>query len=137
MNNYFYIAIVLIAIILIWRITAGFRKGFVRELLSLVAMALAGVSAYLILGAVGSYLSGEIGRLIQIVLFLLVIGMLYKLIHLIFTSLKLVSKLPVVHGADKLLGAVLGLLEGSVAVWCAIYWIKSWGLSILDSMPYL
>lgn len=133
MDIYFYIAVAVIVLLIVWRMVAGFRKGLVRELLSLIALAIGGVSAYLILGAVGSYLNREIGRMLQILLLLLVIGAVYKLISLLFTSLKLVSKLPVVHGADKLLGSVLGVLEGLAIVWYIIYWLKDWGLSVLDA----
>lgn len=133
MDIYFYIAVAVIVLLIVWRMVAGFRKGLVRELLSLIALAIGGLSAYLILGAVGSYLNREIGRMLQIILILLVIGAVYKLISLLFTSLKLVSKLPVVHGADKLLGSVLGVLEGLAIVWYIIYWLKDWGLSVLDT----
>lgn len=133
MDIYFYIAVAVIVLLIVWRMVAGFRKGLVRELLSLIALAIGGLSAYLILGAVGSYLNREIGRMLQIILILLVIGAVYKLISLLFASLKLVSKLPVVHGADKLLGSVLGVLEGLAIVWYIIYWLKDWGLSVLDT----
>lgn len=133
MDIYLYIGIAVIALLIVWRMTAGFRKGLVRELLSLIALAIGGLSAYLIVGAVGSYLNREIGRLLQIVLILLVIGAVYKLAGLLFTTLKLVSKLPVVRTADKLLGAVLGILEGLAIVWYIIYWLKNWGLSVLDA----
>lgn len=133
MDIYFYVAVAVIVLLIAWRMVAGFRKGLVRELLSLIALAIGGLSAYLILGAVGSCLNREIGRMLQIILILLVIGAVYKLISLLFTSLKLVSKLPVVHGADKLLGSVLGVLEGLAIVWYIIYWLKDWGLSVLDT----
>lgn len=134
MDVYFYLAVVVIMIIVIWRLAAGFKKGFVKELLSLFALGIAGVSAYLLLGVVGSYQSREIGRLIQIVIFWLMIGVVYKLVSLLFSSLKLISKLPVIRGADKLLGALLGVLEGFVIVCYALYWLKDWGMSVLDTM---
>lgn len=130
---YFYIAIAVVALLVVWRMIAGFRKGLVRELLSLLALVVGCVSAYLILGAVGSYLNREIGQMVGIILMLLVIGAVYKLMNLLFTSLKLVSKLPVVRSADQLLGAVLGVLEGFAIVWYIIHWLKSWGLSVLDA----
>lgn len=133
MDIYLYIGIAVIALLIVWRMVAGFRKGLVRELISLAVLVIGGVCAYLVVGAVGSYLNREIGRLLQIVLILLVIGAVYKLAGLLFTTLKLVSKLPVVRTADKLLGAVLGMLEGLAIVWYIIYWLKNWGLSVLDT----
>ena len=51
----YYIALIIIAIIFIWRITAGFRKGMIQEIISLIAMVIAGVCVILILGAAGRY----------------------------------------------------------------------------------
>lgn len=131
MDIYFYLAAAGIVVIIIWRMVSGFRKGMVQEVLSLIAMAVAGFCAYLLLGAIGSYLNREIGRLIQIILLLLIVCAVYKLANLIFTSISLVSRLPVIRSADKLLGAVFGILEGIIITGYSLYWLKNWGLSVL------
>ena len=129
MDIYFYLAVAAIVVIIIWRMVSGFRKGMVQEILSLIAMAVAGFCAYLLLGAIGSYLNKEIGRLIQIIILLLIVCAVYKLANLIFTSIRLVSRLPVIRSADKLLGAVFGILEGIIITGYILYWLKNWGLS--------
>ena len=101
----YYIALIIIAIIFIWRITAGFHKGMIQEIISLIAMVIAGACVVLILGAVGSYLNQEIGKTIQMVAVLAVVCLIYRLVHILFTSLELISKLPIIKGVDKLLGA--------------------------------
>ena len=131
MDIYFYLAVAAIVVIIIWRMVSGFRKGMGQEILSLIAMAVAGFCAYLLLGALGSYLNKEIGRLIQIIILLLIVCAVYKLANLIFTSIRLVSKLPVIRSADKLLGAVFGILEGIIITGYILYWLKNWGLSVL------
>lgn len=131
MDIYFFLATAGIIIIILWRMVSGFRKGMVQEILSLIAMAVAGFCAYLLLGAIGSYLNREIGRLIQIILLLLIVCAVYKLANLIFTSIRLVSRLPVIRSADKLFGAVLGILEGIIITGYILYWLKNWGLSVL------
>ena len=83
----YYVSLIVIAIIFIWRISVGFRKGMVQEIISLIAMAVAGVCVVLILGAVGSYLEREIGRAIQSVIVLFVVCFVYRLVHTLFTSL--------------------------------------------------
>ena len=110
---------------------SGFRKGMVQEILSLIAMVVAGFCAYLLLGAVGSYLNREIGRLIQIIILLLIVCIVYKLANLIFTSISLVSRLPLIRSADKLFGAVFGILERIIITGYILYWLKNWGLSVL------
>ncbi len=131
MDIYFYLAVAGIVVIMIWRMVSGFRKGMVQEILSLIAMAVAGFCAYLLLGAIGSYLNREIGRLIQIIILLLIVCTVYKLANLIFTSIRLVSRLPVIRSADKLFGAVFGILEGIIITGYILYWLKNWGLSVL------
>lgn len=127
----YYIALIIIALIFIWRIAAGFRKGMVQEIVSLIAMAAAGACIFLIMGAIGNYLNHEIGKMIQIVAVLLVVCFVYRLIHTLFVSLELISKLPVIKGVDKLLGAVVGCVEAALIVGILVYLLKNWGLSFL------
>ena len=127
----YYIALVIIVLIFIWRIIAGFRKGMVQELIALVAVAVAGFCIVLILGAIGSYMNQEIAKVIQMIVVLLVVCLVYRLVHILFTSLELISKLPVIKGLDKLLGAGLGFVEAGLIVGLLVYFLKNWGLSIL------
>lgn len=127
----YYIALVIIALIFIWRITTGFRKGMVQEIISLIAMAVAGVCIFLIMGAVGNYLNHEIGKMVQVIVALFVVCIVYRLVHILFTSLELISKLPIIKGLDKLLGALIGCVEAVLIVAALVYLLKNWGLSIL------
>ncbi len=128
----YYAALIIIALIFIWRMTVGFRKGMVQEIISLIAMAVAGVCVLLIFGAIGSYLNREIGKVVQMVIVLLAVCAVYRLIHVLFTSLELISKLPVIKWLDKLLGIVIGAGEAALIVGFIIYFLKSWGLSVLN-----
>lgn len=127
----YYVALIIIVLIFIWRITAGFKKGMVQEIISLIAMAVAGVCVVLILGAIGSYLEKEISKTIEIVVVLFVVCTVYRLVHVLFTSLELISKLPIIKGLDRLLGAVFGAAEAGLIVGLLVYFLKNWGLSIL------
>lgn len=128
----YYVSLIVIAIIFIWRISVGFRKGMVQEIISLIAMAAAGLCVVLILGAVGSYLDREIGGTIQMVIVLLVVCIVYRLVHTLFTSLELISKLPIIKWLDKLLGIVVGFVEAALISGVLVYFLKNWGLSILQ-----
>lgn len=130
----YYVSLAVIAIIFIWRMIAGFRKGMVQEVISLIAMVVAGVCVVLILGAIGSYLDREIGRVIQIVAVLFVVCLVYRLVHTLFISLELISKLPIIKGLDKLLGIVVGFAEAALIVGVLVYFLKNWGLSILHNV---
>ncbi|MBD5548055.1 MAG: CvpA family protein [Lachnospiraceae bacterium] len=130
----YYISLAVIAIIFIWRMIAGFRKGMVQEIISLIAMVVAGFCVVLILGAIGSYLDREIVRVIQIVAVLFAVCFVYRLVHTLFTSLELISKLPIIKGVDKLLGIVIGFAEAVLIVGIMVYFLKNWGLSILQNV---
>lgn len=130
----YYIALIIIAVIFIWRIVAGFRRGMVQEIISLIAMAVAGFCIILILGAIGSYLDKEIAKTIQMISVLVVVCLVYRLVHILFTSLELISKLPIIKGVDKLLGSLVGFVEAGVIVGILVYFLKNWGLSILASI---
>lgn len=129
----FYIALVIIILIFIWRVAAGFRKGMVHELISLIAVIAAGFCIVLILGAIGSYRNQEIAKVIQMVIVLFAVCLVYRLVNILFTSLELISKLPVIKGLDKLLGAGLGFIEAGLIVGILVYFFKNWGLSILTN----
>lgn len=127
----YYAALIVIVLIFIWRMTAGFKRGMVQEIISLIAMAAAGICVVLLIGAAGSYLDQEIGRLIETIAVLLVVCLVYRLINILFVSLKLISKLPIVKGLDKVLGAAVGFVEAGILVGLLVHVIKSWGLQHL------
>lgn len=127
----YYIALAVIALIFIWRIAAGFRKGMVQEIVSLIAMAVAGVCIILIFGAIGSFMDKEMGKLVQMILVLIAVCLVYRLVNILFTSLELIAGLPVIKGLDKILGAVLGCVEAGIIAGILVYFVKNWGLSIL------
>ena len=125
----YYVALAVVVLIFIWRISSGFEKGMVQELISLIAMVVAGFSVLLILAAIGSYMDHEIGRLVQMITVLTVVCLVYRLINLLFTSLGLIAKLPVIKGLDKLMGGILGFAEAGVIVALLVQILKNWGLS--------
>ncbi len=127
----YYISLAVILIIFIWRVMAGLRKGMVQELISLIAMAVAGFCVVLIIGAIGSYMDQEMNRSVQFIAVLFAVCVVYRLVHVLFTSLELIAKLPVVKGLDKLMGAVIGVAEAGVIVGILVYFLKNWGLSVL------
>ncbi len=127
----YYAALIVIALIFIWRMAVGFKKGMVQELVSLIAMVVAGVCAVLILGVIGSYLDREIAQVVKMVAVLLVICLVYRLVNVLFTSLQLIAKLPIIKGLDKIMGLVVGFAEAGILVALLINFLKNWGLSIL------
>ena len=127
----YYVAWIIIILIFIWRIITGFKKGMVQELISLVAMVIGCICLTLILTAVSNYLNKQIGQTLQSLLTLAVICLVYRLVSVIFTSLKLISKLPVISILNKLLGAVTGAVEALLLVSLLVALVKKFGMTLL------
>lgn len=128
----YYAALVIIAIIFIWRICVGLKRGMVKEITSLIAMVAAGFSLMLILGAWGNYMNQRLGKTFMMIVVLVAVSLIYKVLHLILSSMKLIAKAPVIHLVDKLLGAVLGVAESVVIIGIIVYLVKNWGLGLLS-----
>ena len=127
----YYAALIIVVLIFVWRMVAGFKKGMVQELISLIAMVVAGVCVILILGVIGSYLDREIAQVVKMVAVLSVVCLVYRLVNVLFTSLQLIAKLPIVRWIDKVLGIAVGFAEAGLLVMVFIHILKKWGLSIL------
>lgn len=127
----YYAVLIGIGLIFLWRIVTGFKRGMVKEIISLIAMAVAGVCVLLILAAIGNYMEREIGELIQMVVVLFVVCLIYRIVHVLLGSLKLIAKLPIIKWLDKILGAVVGFIEAGLITGLLVYFLKNWGLSML------
>ena len=104
MNINFLLVIVLILIF--YKIIDGYKKGMVKEIISLVSMAVLCAVVALIAEVMGSYNDGRIFQALVAGILLVVLVIVHQLLKAVFFSAKLVSRLPVIHHVNKLLGAV-------------------------------
>jgi uncharacterized membrane protein required for colicin V production len=125
-----YLCLALVACLLLWRIKVGFRKGMVAEIVSLVSMIVAAVSLVVTLLIIRSYFEHQQDNFLLMTLILVVIGFVYKIASLFFTSFKLIAKLPVIRGFDRILGAILGIAETAVMVVALILAFNFFGVEI-------
>ncbi|HKM34644.1 MAG TPA: CvpA family protein [Lachnospiraceae bacterium] len=105
------------AIVLIWRIAEGFHRGMVKEIISFVSLVVLCIAILLIGTALSKYFKKDIVSMAVAIILLLVLCIVHRLLSLVFFSAKVVSKLPVVHATDKVLGAVIGVLETVLFIW--------------------
>lgn len=127
----YYAVLIGIGLIFLWRIVTGFKRGMVKEIISLIAMAVAGVCVLLILSAIGNYMEQEIGKLVQVIAVLFVVCLIYRIVNVFLDSLKLIAKLPIIKGLDKIFGAVVGFVEAGLITGLLVHFLKNWGLSML------
>lgn len=95
----------------------GYKKGMVKEIISLVSMAILCAVVALLASGISSYHDGKMFHVMIAVVLLALLGIVHHLLGVVFFSAKLVSKLPVVHFVNKLLGIVFGFLEVVLVLW--------------------
>ncbi|MCR4787237.1 MAG: CvpA family protein [Lachnospiraceae bacterium] len=123
MNIYKIITYAAFALIMIWRISRGYKKGFVAELANASAIVIALGVGYLLKNIVFGFMDQRYGLVVSSVAYLAALLLLYKIVGFIFLSLKIFAKLPVIKLIDKLLGIVLGAAEGILILMFLIWFI--------------
>lgn len=109
--------LIIMAVVLLCMVADGYKKGMVKSLVSLISLLITCVVLFLVGNALSSYFDGRVFNLILTLLLLATIGLVHHLLNAVFFSAKMISKLPVVHSLDKLLGVVVGILETVLIVW--------------------
>ena len=118
-------AAVIILLILIWRMVAGFRHGFVKELSNVISLFVAFLVGSLLYKGVMDFLEKNFGRSMAIALFIAIIMALFGLVKLIFSILKLFSSLPGVNKINMFFGSLLGIVEAFLIVVYLIKFVKA------------
>ena len=106
--------------VLIIIMARSLKRGFVKELFEFISAILASVAVLIIAFAVREAFDKDKIKLILAIVLIVLLGVIYKILGLFFTSLKLIAKLPVVNVLDRLAGVVMALFEVIVFIW-AIY----------------
>lgn len=109
--------LIVVAVAALCKLVDGYKKGMVKEIISLVSMIVLCMVAGLISYGAKNYMTGKFMGVVIAVVLLSLIGIVHHLLGIAFFSAKIVSKLPVIHSADKLLGAVFGLVEVVLILW--------------------
>ncbi len=122
---------IIVLIVLLWKITQGYKRGMVKEIISFVSLIVLCIVAALIVNGMQSYMEKQYVGVAIAILLLCVVGIVHHLLGVVFFSAKLISKLPVIHWADKLLGMVAGTLETVLILWTVYLFIMKSGLGML------
>lgn len=129
--NFLLIAVIILAV---YKVADGYKKGMVKEIISLVSMAVLCAVAALIAGGVSSYNSGKIFNVIVAAVLLLLVVTTHQLLKVVFFSAKLLSKLPVVHFVNKLLGVVFGVFEVVLLLWTVYTLVMMMDLGAIEQI---
>lgn len=109
--------VLILIIVTAFKMVDGYKKGMVKEIISFVSIIIACMVVALIANGIHNYQGGHFANVVIVVLLLAVIGVIHSVLRIVFFSVKLISKLPIVHWADKLLGVVVGAAEVILLLW--------------------
>ncbi len=119
--------LVAVILVVVWRMIVGFKRGMVKELISMVGLIFAAIVGFLAVSGLRGYAENNFFEVIVCVVMIAIVAVVHSVLKLLFFSAKVVSSLPVVSTANKLCGIVFGFLEGII-----IYWILCYALVSLD-----
>lgn len=126
------IVLVVAGILLLIKVMYGYSRGMVKELISLVTLALMCVVVVILMALLHFVEASETAGIIIVVILLLLLGIAHHFLRLIFFSAKMVTKLPVISLGDKLLGMVVGAVETLFLVWTVYTFVLYFDLGKIE-----
>ena len=115
------ILLIVLAVILIWRILAGMKRGIVREAAALVNV----LFVVLVLGLVSmianAYHQANYIAIVVMLVIIVALSIAYSVVKIVFFPAKVLTKLPVLSSMDKLCGFVMGVAETLLLFWGLCY----------------
>lgn len=100
-----------VLIVLLWRISSGYRYGLVSELIEIASLAVGFVIFTLTAGSIGKILHGENLHIIKTIVEIAIVVAIYRVINGIAKGAKGSGKIPVLSNVNKILGACFGAME--------------------------
>ncbi len=108
-------------IILLWRMSYGYKNGFVSELFTIAALALGFVAVLMSAEALNKLLNGGNLHIVSTVIKIAIIVAVYRVIQGISKGMKGIKNIPIVGSANKILGAAFGFVETYVWLYVLNY----------------
>ena len=104
-------------VLLVVKVILAVRKGAVKEVCGVVSMIIASILVMLIAFAVRQYFDSQ--RVIFVVTIILILLMIivYKIFDMAFTTMKIITKIPGIHLANKIIAIPLAIIEMVVFLW--------------------
>ena len=117
------ILLIVLALIMIWRIAMGMKRGGVREVIAFVNAIFVALVLSLLSMTINAYHAGNYLGIALFVLGIVIVSVVYSILKIVFFPAKVISKLPVVSSADKLLGVLIGTAETLLVYWtmCCLF----------------
>ena len=115
----FWVLIIIGVIIWGYFTKKGSEQGLIQSLNTVLTLICAAVCYNLAAGLAANYSSGDISSALIGILLLVVVVCAFGLFHLLFASMHIFSRLPVIRILDNILGVFGGFIEGAVVLYLA------------------
>jgi uncharacterized membrane protein required for colicin V production len=124
------ILLIVFALIMLWRIAMGMKRGIVREVIAFVNVIFAALVLSLLSMTINAYHAGNYLGIALFVVGIVIVSVTYSILKIVFFPAKIISKLPVVSSADKLLGVLIGIAETLIVYWtmCCLFMYLDLGI---------
>ena len=116
------IFILMVFLLLVWRTKKGFQNGILEEIVNIISVIISIICIVLVFFTISSIKAKAFSVLTICIVGLIVIGITFKLCSLIFRPILAIRNISIIGGFDKLLGAMLGIIEVCIYT-CAAYWL--------------
>lgn len=126
------IFILIICLLAVWRIKKGFKNGMVKEIVNILSIFVSLVCITLIFLSISSFIAHTFSTLTVCIAGLIGIGVLFKLCHLIFKPVEAIMDISLIHGLDKMLGAVMGFVEALICAYFLYRAVNYFGIDTLS-----
>lgn len=126
MNLYFWLIIFICIVVLANGALRGFRKGLVKELEGLVAGVFSVAALILISGLARGSMSDRVSAKALAIALLIVLGAVYSLCRIVFSTLHLFTNLPVIRFLDAVLGVAAGGAKAFLFLYVVDHILRIW-----------
>ena len=126
------ILLIVFALIMVWRIAMGMKKGIVRETIAFINVIFVALVLSLLSMTINAYHAGNYLGITLFVLGIVIVSVAYSILKIVFFPAKVISKLPVVSSADKMLGILIGIAETLLVFWTVCCLVMYLDLGVLE-----
>lgn len=119
MTRTFWILIIIVIVVWAYCIKKGSERGLIQELNTVLTLICATACYRLAAGLAANYSKGNVSSALVGILLLVVVASAFGIFHLIFSSIHIFSRLPVIRILDNILGVFGGFVEGAVVLYLA------------------
>lgn len=124
------IFVFIVFLLFVWRIKKGFANGIMGEIVTILSGAVSLICVALIFFAVTSMMVRAMSALTLSIIALILLGIIFKICSLIFAPLLALGNLSIIGGFNKMLGAVMGVLEACILAGVLYYALDYMGVYV-------